>query len=50
MTDKSFDSLKAMIMLEVRGRHTAVHHRESLPQRALSTPGFFYKEKEVDTF
>lgn len=43
VTDKkSFDSLKAVIMLEVRGRHPAVlHYKEPLPQKVFSTLGLF---------
>lgn len=39
-----------MTMLEVRGRHAAVHFRKLLPQRVSSTLGFFSNKVEKDKF
>lgn len=50
VTDKkSFHSLKAMIVLEVRGHHSAVYHGNVFPG-VFSTPGFFSNKAEVDKF
>lgn len=47
---KSLDSLKAMTMLEVRGRHAAVHFRKPLPQRVPSTLGVLANKWQADKF
>lgn len=39
-----------MTMLEVRGRHDAVHFRKQLPQRVSSTPGLFSNQLQEDKF